>query len=69
MRSGKWKLIDFYELDKVELYNMELDPQEQRDLSKVLPEKTKELLDRLHSWQTSIGAKMPVLNPEFGAAK
>jgi arylsulfatase A-like enzyme len=65
IRSGKWKLIDFYELDKVELYNMELDPQEQRDLSKVLPEKTKELLKNLHDWQKSVGAKMPVPNPEF----
>lgn len=65
VRSGKWKLIDFYELDKVELYNMELDPQEQRDLSKVLPEKTKELLTKLHSWQSSIGAQMPVPNPLY----
>jgi arylsulfatase A-like enzyme len=65
LRSGKWKLIDFYELNKVELFDLESDPSEQNDLSKVYPEKTAALLNQLHRWQASVNAKMPTLNPAF----
>ena len=65
LRSGKWKLIDFYELNKVELFDLDSDPSEQKDLSKVYPEKTTALLKELHDWQASVGAKMPKLNPSF----
>ncbi|HQE84745.1 MAG TPA: arylsulfatase, partial [Candidatus Hydrogenedentes bacterium] len=65
VRAGDWKLIEFYQDEKVELYNLSQDIGEQNDLSKVMPEKTQELLDLLHLWQRDIGAKMPTPNPQF----
>ena len=60
VRDGHWKLIEFYDYEKVELYNLKSDLGEQHDLSKENPTKTKELLGKLHAWQGRMGAKMPV---------
>jgi arylsulfatase A-like enzyme len=60
LRDGDWKLIEFYHDEKVELYNLADDPGEQHDLSESKPEKTKELLDKLHAWQQQMNASMPV---------
>ncbi len=59
MRAGNWKLIEFYEYDTVELYNLADDLSEQEDLAQRLPEKRDELLGMLHKWQKEVGAKMP----------
>lgn len=59
IRDGDWKLIEFYEYDEVELYNLAKDPGEQNDLSKSLPEKTTELREKLKAWQKKMNAKMP----------
>ncbi|MFO7903350.1 MAG: sulfatase [Pirellulaceae bacterium] len=64
IRHGEWKLIEFYEYDEVELYNIEADPGETRDLSGELPERTAELRKELRQWQQSMDAKMPRLNPD-----
>ena len=65
IRDGQWKLIAFYEFDKVELYNLKDDPGEQHDLSKTHPDKTKELAAALRAWQHELGAKMPQPNPDY----
>ena len=65
IRKRDWKLIEFYDYEKVELYNIKEDPGEQRNLSAELPEKRDELLTALHSWQKELGAKMPQKNPQF----
>ncbi len=64
IRAGDWKLIEFYEEDRFELYNLEKDLGEKKDLSKKKPEKAKLLLDMLHRWQSDVGAKMPRPNPD-----
>ncbi len=65
IRAGDWKLIEFYDREKVELYNLKGDPGESRDLSRANPGKTSELLDRLHAWQKDVGARMPAPNPAY----
>ena len=60
IRVGQYKLIEWYEDDRVELYDLEADLEESRDLSEELPEKTSELLDRLRRWQKDVSAAMPV---------
>ena len=65
VRAGEWKLIEFYDKEKVELYNLEKDLEERNDLSAGNPEKTAELLEMLHKWQKDTGALIPVPNPEF----
>ncbi len=64
IRSGDWKLIEFYDYEKVELYNLKTDLGEQHDLAAELPERRDELLTALHQWQKELGAKMPQQNPQ-----
>lgn len=68
IRDGDWKLIEFYEYDEVELYNLADDPGEQNDLSQSQPEKTSQLREKLHAWQKEMNAKMPQPNPEYKPA-
>jgi len=64
VRAGDWKLIEFYEEDKAELYNLRDDIGERDELSDRHPAKKAELLAMLHDWQKSVGAKMPTPNPD-----
>ena len=65
MRQGKWKLIEFYEWNKVELCDLEADLAERNDLSNALPDKTEELLGLLHAKLKATGAQKPVENPDY----
>ncbi len=65
VRAGEWKLIEFYEEDKYELFNLRSDIGEKKDLSKTHPQEANELLKMLHLWQEKLGAKMPEPNPDF----
>ncbi|MCB1092486.1 MAG: sulfatase-like hydrolase/transferase, partial [Verrucomicrobiae bacterium] len=65
IRDGDWKLIEFWEDDAVELYDLASDPGEHRDLSQTEPERVKELREKLHRWQQEMGAKMPERNPAY----
>lgn len=65
LRARDWKLIEFYEHDKIELYNLQDDPSEKNDLANKMPDKRDELVTLLHQWQKETGAKMPILNPSF----
>ncbi len=60
VRSGDWKLIRSYEFDRDELYNLRLDPSEERNLLTQEPEKARELSLRLEAWLKQVGAQMPV---------
>lgn len=65
VRCGDWKLIEFFEDDHVELYNLREDQSETRDLAQVLSEKTRELREKLHAWQSSVAAVRPERNPDW----
>lgn len=65
IRSGDWKLIEFYEDGRVELYNLAQDPGERRDLAAAMPELAAGLRHRLHQWRRSVDAQMPGPNPEY----
>jgi len=62
IRSGSWKLIEFYDYEKVELYNLAMDIGETVNLTDSFPDKQKELLELLHSWQQEVNAQMPTPN-------
>jgi arylsulfatase A-like enzyme len=59
LRKDNWKLIEFYDYEKVELYNLANDLSETENLADSLPDLKNELLDQLHTWQTEIGAQFP----------
>lgn len=65
IRYGKWKLIEFYEDMRYELYDLENDISETNDLSDSYPEKRDELKNLLEDWKKSIGAKIPKRNPDW----
>ncbi len=65
VRAGNYKLIEYFENNTVQLFNLANDIGEQNDLSKKEPGKVKELRAMLHQWRKSVGAKMLVPNPDF----
>ena len=65
VRDGDWKLIEFYEDDHVELYNLANDLAEAHDLASAEPERAARLRKQLHAWRASVGAKMPSKNPNY----
>ncbi|HVV00844.1 MAG TPA: sulfatase, partial [Verrucomicrobiae bacterium] len=62
-------LIEYYENNTVQLFNMAADPGEQHDLAKAQPEKARELQTLLHDWRKSVGAEMPTPNPNYDSSK
>jgi arylsulfatase A-like enzyme len=65
VRYGDYKLIEYYENNTVQLFNIKTDPGEQHDLAKTEPEKVKELTKMLHDWRQQVGAWMPAPNPKY----
>ena len=59
IRKGDWKLIEFFETGKIELYNLAEDEGEKNDLSAAHPDKVKELLEMLVVWRAEVGAEIP----------
>lgn len=55
IRSGNWKLIEHYDYQKVELFDLSKDPGEKNDLSKDEPEKTSEMLEKLRGYLKEVG--------------
>lgn len=58
--ANQWKLLEWYEDGRVELYHLGKDPGEKHNLAEALPEKKTELLALLHEWQARTKADMPV---------
>ncbi|MHC4544967.1 MAG: sulfatase [Planctomycetota bacterium] len=66
VRQGDWKLIEFFEDGKVELYNLKDDISETNDLAKTRPDKAKELHRMLIQWRKSVNAPVPTeKNPQY----
>jgi len=65
IRDGDFKLIEWYEDMRVELYNLRKDISEQLDVSAQMPEKVSELRDKLHAWRKSVDAATPTPNPNY----
>jgi arylsulfatase A-like enzyme len=65
IRRGDWKLIEFYEDGRLELYNLAEDISEDHDLSAEHPAKAAELHRRLVEWRGEVAAREPTPNPDF----
>jgi len=68
VRWGDWKLIEFFEDRRVELYNLRQDISEEHDLSGDEKETADRLRDALHRWLDDVGAKIPAPNPDWSPA-
>ncbi len=65
VRAGDFKLIEFYEDDHVELYDLVKDIGEKKNLAAKMPEKAAELRKKLDDWRKSVKADMPKPNPNY----
>lgn len=59
IRVGDYKLVISYHLEKVELFNLKDDPNEEKDLSASMPEKVKMLQDKFDAYLEETGGKKP----------
>lgn len=65
IRLGDFKLIEWFEDMRVELFNLQDDLGEQHDLAARMPEKVAALRQQLHDWRRSVDAQMPTPNPDY----
>lgn len=59
IRQGNWKLIEFYEEDKVELFDLNNDIGEQHNIAGDYPDKTAELREEMHTYIEERNGKYP----------
>ena len=69
IRKGKWKLIEWFEESKVELYNLVEDLSETKNVASAEKAVVDSLLEELNAWQKSVGAQFPVVNASYDASK
>ena len=69
VRRGDWKLIEWYEDNRVELFHLANDIGEQTDLASSEKDRVESLRAELHTWQEQVGAKFAIPNTKFDAAK
>lgn len=66
MRYGKWKLHEYFEDGRLELYDLEADPGERKNLAKKRKAKAEELHGMLERWRKDMGAPVPTEdNPKY----
>lgn len=65
IRVGDWKLIEFFEEGTLQLFNLREDLGEQKNLVNAEPDRAKELKAALAQWREHVGARMPVVNPDY----
>jgi arylsulfatase A-like enzyme len=66
IRSGRWKLIEYFEDWSVELFDLENDISETNNLADSRPEIRDRLRSMLHQWRKDTGAPVPAeINPAW----
>lgn len=62
LRHGDWKLIEYYEDGRQELYNLKVDLGETTDLAAAKPALVHKLHERLDDWRKAVNAQLPERN-------
>ncbi|MFP6614416.1 MAG: sulfatase [Pirellulales bacterium] len=65
---GDWKLIYYHEDGRDELYHLTNDPGEQKDLTRVEPQRAEALRSKLDAWLKATGALFPQADAQFDSA-
>lgn len=65
VRHGPWKLIEYFENGRLELYDLSRDLGERHDLAQAMPDQASRLHDRLRRWRREVDAQLPTANPGF----
>ena len=69
IREQDWKLIEFQEDGRTELYHLASDPQESDDVSSVNPGRNRALQRKLSAWRQSVQAQPALPNPYYDPTK
>lgn len=69
IRTGDWKLLEYLEDERVELFSLKDDLGESTDLAGQLPDKAAKLREQLHRWRENVAAALPTPNPIFKSAR
>jgi len=69
VRSGDYKLIEFYEDGRTELYNLKQDPGEKDNRAEREPKRAAAMKKKLAAWRESVRAVMPSENPDFDPSR
>lgn len=59
VRRGPWKLLEYFEDARIELYNLDEDPSESTNLADARREIAADLLSQLRRWRLEVDAQMP----------
>jgi arylsulfatase A-like enzyme len=65
IRLVDWKLIEFFEDGRLELYNLRDDLSETRNVAAGHGDIVRDLHARLVAWRKEVGAKYPEVNPDY----
>jgi arylsulfatase A-like enzyme len=65
IRDGRWKLVEFYETGRRELFDLQADPSESRNLALDQPDRVAAMAKALDAWRKQAGAIMPTPNAAY----
>src|SRR5688572_727725 len=65
VRSGDYKLIEYFENETVQLFNLAKDIGEQHDLAREEPKTAARLKAMLHRWRELVSARPMESNPDY----
>lgn len=65
IREGDWKLLEYFEDGRLELYNLRSDLGETENLARSRPGLANRLQKKLDTWRKSVDAQLPELNHAF----
>jgi arylsulfatase A-like enzyme len=65
IRQGRWKLVEWHDEDSIELYDLEDDPGEKRNLAAAHTDVVARLRKSLENWRRDVGAKPATPNPRY----
>jgi arylsulfatase A len=66
IRKGNYKLIEWYEDGRLELFDLSKDEGEQNNIASANASLVQQMKIDLDSWRQTVHAKMPEKNPEYG---
>jgi len=65
MREGNWMLVEFYDEEGVELYDLTADVRETRNRAEQQSDRVKKMRQELADWRSNVGAQYNQPNPNF----
>lgn len=69
MRDGDWLLVEYYDENRTELYEVAVDVAEKTDVARFEPSRVAKMTAALAAWRKSVGAQENRPNPYFDPAE